>query len=365
MTVEARALPALRAQGLVGDRGNIRCPCPAHGRGRGDQNPSLSVTVKGDGRVLMHCFGGCTIEDVLAALGLEKSDLYPLSTPEQGNWRPIVRRSRSSTVAMRSTNSSSTSPNRPAARDSKPSFRPDEAEATWEAALARAFDDEAVVSDMGAYEFLARRGLMEAWELRLVGVIADGMDLHSAIRRWPRSGHVVLVPLHDRETGEIANVKSRSIWARPRNKTLVPERSPVSGTVFACAAGEQILRGRSNESRVVLGEGLTDFLALAIHSPVPVLCVPGSSVLKKSPGTWVKGRDVYVAVDCDAAGEKEVAACADACWTNGARNVFRVVWPGHANDACDALAALGPNGFAEFLERWTSGEVRGEWHPAA
>ena len=30
--------------------------CPAHG----DNNPSLSITRKPDGKVLMHCFTGCT-----------------------------------------------------------------------------------------------------------------------------------------------------------------------------------------------------------------------------------------------------------------------------------------------------------------
>lgn len=46
--------------------------CPAHADGK----PSLSLNATRDGLVLMHCFAGCTTEDVLAAVGLELRDLY-------------------------------------------------------------------------------------------------------------------------------------------------------------------------------------------------------------------------------------------------------------------------------------------------
>ncbi len=38
---------------------------------------SLSVRELDDGRVLLHCWGGCSVQEVLGALGLEFSDLYP------------------------------------------------------------------------------------------------------------------------------------------------------------------------------------------------------------------------------------------------------------------------------------------------
>jgi hypothetical protein len=46
--------------------------CPAHD----DKNPSLAVAEK-DGKPLLHCFAGCDPADVLAAVGLTFSDLYP------------------------------------------------------------------------------------------------------------------------------------------------------------------------------------------------------------------------------------------------------------------------------------------------
>jgi hypothetical protein len=47
--------------------------CPAHG----DKSPSLAIRELDDGRLLAHCFAGCEIDEVLSAIGLTISDLYP------------------------------------------------------------------------------------------------------------------------------------------------------------------------------------------------------------------------------------------------------------------------------------------------
>lgn len=47
--------------------------CPAHD----DKRPSLSIAEGDDGRVLLHCFGGCGAGDIVAAIGLELGDLFP------------------------------------------------------------------------------------------------------------------------------------------------------------------------------------------------------------------------------------------------------------------------------------------------
>jgi hypothetical protein len=52
--------------------------CPAHE----DRSPSLSIRELDDGRILLHDFGGCEAADVLAAIGLALSDLFPESLPE-------------------------------------------------------------------------------------------------------------------------------------------------------------------------------------------------------------------------------------------------------------------------------------------
>lgn len=47
--------------------------CPAHL----DNSPSLSIHALSDGRILIHCFAGCEPGDVLAAIGLSFTDLFP------------------------------------------------------------------------------------------------------------------------------------------------------------------------------------------------------------------------------------------------------------------------------------------------
>lgn len=53
------------------DRWQARCP--AHD----DKGPSLSIRELPDGRVLLHCFAGCSAGEVLAAVGLTLGDLFP------------------------------------------------------------------------------------------------------------------------------------------------------------------------------------------------------------------------------------------------------------------------------------------------
>lgn len=47
--------------------------CPAHE----DRRASLAIRETDDGRTLAHCFAGCSIHEVVAAAGLEISDLFP------------------------------------------------------------------------------------------------------------------------------------------------------------------------------------------------------------------------------------------------------------------------------------------------
>lgn len=47
--------------------------CPAHE----DRNPSMTVKDCGDGRILCHCFAGCSIDEITGAIGLSVSDLMP------------------------------------------------------------------------------------------------------------------------------------------------------------------------------------------------------------------------------------------------------------------------------------------------
>lgn len=67
--------------GHRGRNGQYTAHCPAHD----DQDPSLSVSEGDDGRILINCHKGCSTENVLAALGLEMSDLFPAREPTAKN----------------------------------------------------------------------------------------------------------------------------------------------------------------------------------------------------------------------------------------------------------------------------------------
>jgi hypothetical protein len=51
--------------------------CPYHELDGQKHSPSLSVKAGQDGRILVHCFAGCSTERIIAALGLRMSDLMP------------------------------------------------------------------------------------------------------------------------------------------------------------------------------------------------------------------------------------------------------------------------------------------------
>jgi hypothetical protein len=72
---------------VKGRNGSWTACCPAHD----DKGPSLAVTEREDGRILMHCFAGCDIADVLGALGMDMNDLFPPKAKTQDGIRPAIK----------------------------------------------------------------------------------------------------------------------------------------------------------------------------------------------------------------------------------------------------------------------------------
>ena len=62
-------LPLLK--GVTGRGNQYKAKCPAHE----DNEPSLSIGER-DGKILFHCHAGCSHENIIAALGLNMSDLF-------------------------------------------------------------------------------------------------------------------------------------------------------------------------------------------------------------------------------------------------------------------------------------------------
>jgi hypothetical protein len=62
-----------RLEKVKGRNGSWTACCPAHA----DRSPSLAIRETPDGRILLHCFGGCSTYDVISALGMDMTDLFP------------------------------------------------------------------------------------------------------------------------------------------------------------------------------------------------------------------------------------------------------------------------------------------------
>jgi len=68
-----RVLSQFAHNGVRRTQGGWEAHCPAHE----DRRESLSVSEGTDGRVLLHCHAGCTVDQIVAALGLSLKDLFP------------------------------------------------------------------------------------------------------------------------------------------------------------------------------------------------------------------------------------------------------------------------------------------------
>ena len=58
--------------------------CPSHD----DKSPSLAIKLGDDEKVLIHCFAGCETREILSAIGLTMSDLFPDNTKYQKGPKP-------------------------------------------------------------------------------------------------------------------------------------------------------------------------------------------------------------------------------------------------------------------------------------
>jgi hypothetical protein len=62
-----------RLKKVTGRNGHWTACCPAHE----DRSPSLAIRVVEDGRILLKCFGGCSVQEIVGSIGMNLSDLFP------------------------------------------------------------------------------------------------------------------------------------------------------------------------------------------------------------------------------------------------------------------------------------------------
>jgi hypothetical protein len=236
------------------------------------------------------------------------------------------------------------------ARPRQPSsWSADCAKKVWRIGLIRICDDESIDADSDAYEYLKSRGLSPAWEQDLYGILHPELasELPGAVQHWPERGYRIVAPLYDQQ-GEVSEVQARSIDPKAEVRTLLPKGGSAKGKVFACSRGRDLLRNESTSSVVILGEGLTDYLALSISAPIPVFSTAGVGTAANCIGPWAKKRTVILALDCDQAGENGTVDAARVIKERGGR-AQRLRWPREANDACEMVERFGVDDLAQFL----------------
>lgn len=81
ITVLLSRLEKVTAKG----KNNWMACCPAHE----DKTPSLALHEDHNGLILIKCFAGCEVLDVLAAVDMQMEDLFPNGSP--GNFRSWQR----------------------------------------------------------------------------------------------------------------------------------------------------------------------------------------------------------------------------------------------------------------------------------
>ena len=85
-----RILTALREHGHDPRKAGAGwcCRCPAHD----DRNPSLSIHAGDDGRALVNCHAGCTVDAVCGSIGLRAADLFTPDPSRRNGHAPKTRR---------------------------------------------------------------------------------------------------------------------------------------------------------------------------------------------------------------------------------------------------------------------------------
>lgn len=66
-----------RLEKVRGRNGSYTACCPAHD----DKSPSLAIREDG-GKILLHCFGGCEVSTIAAAVGMDMTELFPPREPK-------------------------------------------------------------------------------------------------------------------------------------------------------------------------------------------------------------------------------------------------------------------------------------------
>ena len=311
--------------------------CPAHE----DHRPSCSVTVGADDTVRVRCHACGFTGDALTLIGRVRG------FDPQRDFPALLEEARELAGAP--------APGAPSSPRAKSQAPPRLSTFEFHRMATALADLGAIEAHPAARAFLARRGLLDGagdevfavtpptFEKlrRAVQAAAEPVTLAaleaSGLQRKQRLCHpanVLAIAWRDPE-GRIDTLQRRRL-DDGRPKYVFP-----SGRAPRFPFGVERLRPGV---AVVLVEGALDALARRALDGLAgidrdVVGVPGASSWAPEWGAYLEGREVGVAADADAAGDRAARMWADAAWRAGAR-VVRRLRPRIANDWGEILAEL-------------------------
>ncbi len=310
MDVETRIATILaRLNGVRRYSGGYMALCPAHG----DKNVSLSVGRGHEGRVVVKCFMGCSVTEIISALGLPISLLFA-NAPRMS--LPAVRKE---TVSSTPTTD----------------------------------DERKVRNACGLYkEALSLLGTPGADYLRERGIPTDMAHTNGA-RYHPRYPYklkhapAVVFPVYSGDrSGELVALSAR--FLEPERDTG-GEKQRSAGKLSWGMFGT---RGVLNRPEVVMAEAPIDALSLAVAG-IPTFATCGVSNLRPFPKLF-GGKTIICAFDLDSDPVKQVKIRAAMERLKDEHN-GRVVWlkpPGNGlKDWNDVLCNYGSAGLAHYLRQ--------------
>jgi putative DNA primase/helicase len=157
-----------RLQRVKKSRKGWTARCPSHD----DNKNSLSICEGDEHRILLKCFAGCGIKDIVRALGLEMRDLFPKREPSQG--RPSPRPHHGQQTRQRQKD-------RQPQHTQKPQPRPEPKQALWIDLKALAQDKRLPIDFLQSLGLKGDRGVLIPYRL-VDGSLAPRQRLRTALK---------------------------------------------------------------------------------------------------------------------------------------------------------------------------------------
>ena len=305
--------------------------CPAHD----DRTPSLGIRETDDGTLLVKCRVGCSTHDVLAAVGLTPSDLYPEHLRRGRKGAPLdpgaAARIEKAKAARR------------AQRAKELSSRIQDAHNAWNAAQPITIEDLAP-AQVWARDYLTSRGtgVLEAAIAAGARVLPDTNKAAWNSASQARAA-CVLWPMRNPRSGDIVGVQRE--WGRGhKNKKMLGRHmvpvNPASPDVLHSA----YLRFPGGRDTLYICEGQISAAAVSAATGARVVALFDTAGVSKPPRPVIERavRDgatrIVVAGDAGAAGEKATLECLHKIQTWGLQTA-KIIWtvPPTGSDWADIL----------------------------